>query len=108
MVNYRDHLNIIADILNVASRNAKKTKIMYQANLNYSVLQRYLSEASAASLINFDIQSRSFVLTQKGQEFLDAYKEYARNNHYVEKRLIEVSAKRKALEQLCLPSQANL
>ena len=108
LVNYRNHLTIIANILNVASHSAKKTQIMYQANLSYSVLQRYLSEVSAASLINFDSQSQSFVLTQKGRKFLNTYKEYAKNSKHVEKRISEVSAKRKALEQLCLPSQFDV
>jgi len=76
---------------------------MYQANLSFNVLQRYLSEISAASLINFDIQSQSFTLTSKGQDFLNAYKEYIKNNQCMEKSLSKVSANRKALEQLCLP-----
>jgi len=108
LVNYRDHLTIIANILNVASHRAKKTQIMYQANLSYSVLQRYLTEVSTASLISFDSQSQSFVLTQKGRNFLNTYKQYARNTKHVEKRLGEVSAMREALEQLCLPSQVDL
>jgi len=105
LVNYRDRLDIVADILNVASHAAKKTQIMYKANLSYSVLQKYLSEVSAASLIDFESGSQSFVLTPKGQEFLDAYKIYAKSHRYVEKRLTEVSEKKKVLEKLCLPSQ---
>lgn len=101
LVNYRNHFEIVADILNVASRTAKKTQIMYQANLSYNVLQRYLSELAAASLVNFESQSQSYVLTPKGQEFLQAYKEYAKTSQHVEKRLNEVAAKRKTLEQLC-------
>ena len=54
MVNYRDRLDIIADILNVVSREAKKTQIMYQANLSYKVLQRYLNEIVDASLVTFE------------------------------------------------------
>ena len=108
LVNYRDHLTIVASILNVASHNAKKTQIMYQANLSYSVLQRYLLEVSSASLISFDGQSQSFVLTQKGREFLNAYKECAKNSRHIEKRLSEVISMRKTLEQLCLPSQASI
>ena len=44
MGNYRGKLDIIADILRVVSGNAKKTQIMYQANLSYRVLQKYLAE----------------------------------------------------------------
>jgi predicted transcriptional regulator len=100
-VNYRDRFDIIADILNVAGHNAKKTQIMYQANLSHSVLQRYLSELAAASLVIFDSQSRNFILTPKGQEFLLAYRAYSKSSLRVEKRLTEVAAKKKILEQLC-------
>jgi predicted transcriptional regulator len=105
LVNYRDRLEIVADILNVAGSNAKKTQIMYQANLSYSVLQRYLSEIAAASLISFDRESQRFVLTPKGKEFLYAYKLYSKTSQHMEKRLSEVAAKKKILEQLCLPSE---
>jgi predicted transcriptional regulator len=107
-VNYRDRLDIIADILNVTGHNAKKTQIMYQANLSYSVLQRYLSEVAAASLVSFESQSQSFVLTSKGREFLQAYKKYNKSSQHVEKRLSEVAAKKKLLEKLCLPSQTEV
>jgi predicted transcriptional regulator len=104
-LNYRDRLDIIADILQVAEHNAKKTQILYQANLSYNVLQRYLSEVAAASLVSFESDSQSFMLTAKGKEFLQGYKKYSKNSARVEKRLSEVAAKRKVLEQLCLPSQ---
>ena len=107
MVNYRDRLDIIADILNVASREAKKTQIMYQANLSYKVLQRYLSEIVTASLIRFEDNKQCYLLTGKGHEYLDAYKEYARYSKTMEKRLNDFSVKRKILENLCPINQAE-
>jgi predicted transcriptional regulator len=101
LVNYRDRLDIIADILNVASREAKKTQIMYQANLSYKVLQRYLNEIVTASLIKFEQSRQCYQLTDKGREYLDAYKEYARLSKTLEKRLSDFSTKRKILENLC-------
>ena len=99
--NYRDRLDIIADILNVASREAKKTQIMYQANLSYKVLQRYLTETIEASLVTFQNQNQSYKLTFKGQEYLYAYKEYARCSKNMEKHLYDFSIKKKVLENLC-------
>ena len=101
MVNYRDRLDIIADMLNVASREAKKTQIMYQANLSYKVLQRYLNEIVTASLVRFEDNKQCYLLTGKGHEYLDAYKEYARYGKTMEKRLNDFSTKRKILENLC-------
>lgn len=101
MVNYRDRLDIIADILAVVSREAKKTQIMYQANLSYKVLQRYLTEIVDAALVKFQEANQIYLLTGKGHEYLDAYKEYSRCSKSMEKRLNEFTSKRKILENLC-------
>ncbi|MCW4029149.1 MAG: winged helix-turn-helix domain-containing protein [Candidatus Bathyarchaeota archaeon] len=101
MGTYRDRLDIIADILNVASREAKKTQIMYQANLSYKVLQRYLAEIVEASLVEYKKHNQRYFLTFKGQQYLDAYKDYARYSKTIEKRLNDFSTKRKNLETLC-------
>jgi predicted transcriptional regulator len=105
--NYRDRLDIIADILNVVSREAKKTQIMYQANLSYKVLQRYLGEIVEASLILFENENQRYLLTGKGQEYLVAYKDYSKCSKTMEKRLNEFSSKRRILEDLC-PSKNEL
>ena len=107
MVTYRDRLDIIADILNVVSREAKKTQIMYQANLSYKVLQRYLNEIAEASLVTFQDTNQIYLLTSKGHDYLDAYKEYQRVSKTMEKRLNDFSLKRKILETLC-PAKPNL
>ncbi len=107
LVNYRDRLDIIADILNVVSREAKKTQIMYQANLSYKVLQRYLTEITEASLISFEHVNQSYLLTGKGHEYLVAYKEYSRCSKSMEKRLNDFSTKRKILESLCPTRMQN-
>ena len=101
MRTYRDRLDIIADVLNVAGRNARKTQIMYQANLSFSVLQKYLSEIAEASLVSFEAETQRFILTSKGQEFLDAYKAYSKTSQSAKKRLNEFAAKRKDLENMC-------
>jgi predicted transcriptional regulator len=101
MGSYRGRIDIIADILHVVSGNAKKTQIMYQANLSYKVLQRYLTEILEASLISFEGNEQHYVLTSKGHEFLEAYKDYSRTNKSIEKRLNEICTKKKLLEQLC-------
>jgi predicted transcriptional regulator len=98
---YRSQLDIIADILRVVSQNAKKTQIMYQANLSYRVLQRYLRRITEASLVDFEDEANCYVLTSKGEEFLEAYKKYDKTNKTLEKRVNEANNKRKDLEALC-------
>ena len=101
MVNYRGRLDIIADILRVVSGNAKKTQIMYQANLSYKVLQKYLAEIVEASLVSFESEKKCFVLTSKGWVFLEKYKEYSRRSKHVGGQLDEIHNRRRVLEELC-------
>jgi predicted transcriptional regulator len=98
---YRGRLDIIADVLLVVSVDAKKTQIMYGANLSYRVLKRYLAETTAACLISFEDARKCYVLTDKGREFLGAYQKYSRISKHVEKRLSDVHAKEKLLYSLC-------
>lgn len=101
MGSYRHRLDIIADILRVVSGSAKKTQIMYQANLSYAVMQKYLAEMTDASLISFEDDKRCYVLTNKGSAFLDAYHEYSKTNRHMEQRLNDVRNKKDVLEKLC-------
>lgn len=100
MGSYRGRLDIIADILDVARQGAKKTKIMYHANLSYKLLSKYLTEVIQAYLVRFDRKGRCYVLTSKGREFLERYKEYSRRNKHVEKQLNDLQDKRKSLREL--------
>jgi predicted transcriptional regulator len=98
---YRSKLDIVADILRVAGQNPKKTQIMYQANLSYKVLQKYLKETLAASLICHSEEESCYKLTGKGREFLDAYQGYAKTSRRCEERLNEVESKKNKLENMC-------
>jgi predicted transcriptional regulator len=100
-MNYRGRLDIIADVLSVASREAKRTQIMYQANLSYKILLRYLDEVVAASLVSFNPEQNRYILTEKGKNFLITYREYFKTSKGVEKRLDEVRRKKLTLEELC-------
>lgn len=101
MGNYRRRLDIIADILDVARGNPRKTQIMFQANLSYKVLQKYLGEIMASSLVCFEDENQCYVLTDKGREFLDAYQKYSKTNKRIKRRINEANAKKKVLEKLC-------
>ena len=98
---YRSRFDIIDDVLNVISGKAKKTQIMYQANLSYRLLQKYLDEVKRSGLVQYERKDRCYVLTDKGREFLQAYKEYSRRASFVEKHLNHFKLKEKVLEKLC-------
>ena len=101
MRSYRDRYEIIADILEIAKRNPKKTQIMYQANLSYKVCKKYLSEIENASLIFYLGEERCYTLTEKGKEFLELYDKYSKDNMFLQKKLKDVHVKQEMLEKLC-------
>jgi predicted transcriptional regulator len=98
---HRSKLDIIADMLHVTEDGAKKTQIMYRANLNYGLLSKRLSEIRTACLISFERKRRCYVLTSKGKQFLEVYEEYQKCISNLEKHANEVDGKKKILENLC-------
>lgn len=100
MSKYRDRLQIIASILRIASRRAKKTQIMYQANLSYKLLCRYLNEVQDAGLVFYENEG-CYALTAKGKEFLSRHEEYSKRRRNLEQHLDHVSGQKAALEEMC-------
>jgi len=100
MSKYRDRLQIIASILVIASKRAKKTQIMYQANLSYKLLCRYLQEVQGAGLVSFE-NEECYVLTAKGKEFLNKHEEYSKRCRSLEERLNHVNHEKIVLEKMC-------
>lgn len=100
MSKYRDRLQIVADILSIASRRTKKTQIMYQANLSYKLLCLYLGKVLDAGLVNSD-NDNCYVLTAKGKEFLNRHEMYSKRCKSLEEKLIHVSNEKTTLEEMC-------
>ena len=100
MAKYRDRLQIVADILAIASSGAKKTRIMYQANLSYRLLCRYLGEVMDAGLVGCD-DGGLYVLTSKGKDFLSKYGEYSKRRERLKVHLNYVDNEKTMLEQMC-------
>ena len=101
MRTYRDSFDIIADILRITKKSSKKTQIMYQANLSYKVLQKYLSNIIKFNLIKFQKEDHCYTLTSKGQVFLELYHEYYQSNKSVEKQLKDLFDKKNTLKSFC-------
>jgi len=64
----RGKLEIIADVLLVAREGAKKTQIVYNANLNFKRIENYLPYLEEKGLI--ESMCREYKTTEKGKEFL--------------------------------------
>jgi len=70
----RNRMDITADILRIAMRGAKKTHIVYGANLNFKILQEYLEELEGAGLIRNRVDREgSIEVTEKGVQYLQYY-----------------------------------
>ncbi|MGD9130663.1 MAG: winged helix-turn-helix domain-containing protein [Candidatus Bathyarchaeota archaeon] len=75
----RSDIDIMANILTVAKKGAKKTRIMYNCNLSHSQLQLYLQILREMELLTFyskkeGAKQNYFETASKGLEFLDAYR----------------------------------
>ncbi len=71
----RNDIDICADILKVARVGAKKTHLVYKANLNFEIVKKYLSRLSENRLISSE--NGHYITTEEGMKFLDSYQEFA-------------------------------
>src|SRR5919197_1076214 len=73
--NSRGKIQIMGDVLVLATSGIKKTHIMYRANLSYEQVHLYLGELIAKRLIAQDVSPDGVVYrtTEKGREFLQYY-----------------------------------
>jgi len=67
----RNNLDICADILKVSRGGAKKTHLVYKANLNFKIVKRYLDHLVDNELLESD--EGTFYLTEKGSRFIEKY-----------------------------------
>lgn len=105
MGKYRDRLQIVADMLSVVSGNdAKKTRIMYLANLSWDLLNRYLNDLMEAGLLSFG-SSDCYVLTPKGKLYLYKFSEYSKRCEKVEEHLNDLDKEKRTLENMCFNMQ---
>jgi predicted transcriptional regulator len=94
-------------MLSAMNDRAKKTHIMYRANLSYELLVKYLDFLVFSYLARFEQREGRYVLTAKGEEFLDQYRAYLDRNEHVKKHINDIDARRKALEDLCSGNQES-
>ena len=75
-------MDIIADILKIAQYGARKSHIVYKANLNFKVLKEYVEKMEKVGLIISQEEKRNTIeTTDKGLIYLKNYYDFKR---YVE------------------------
>ncbi len=74
-ITYRDRIDIISQILEIANGgNATRSKITYKAFLNYNQLKKNLTALTEKDLLRYNEDTHTFKTTEKGLRFLDIYK----------------------------------
>ena len=98
--NNRHSLDIVRDILSVASARTRKTRIMYQANLSFVQVEKYLRTLLENDLMCHDGDA-CYLITKKGQDFLNLYGDYVRRCELINSQVEKSAQDRALLEQLC-------
>ena len=71
----RTNSEITAEILSLCIKPQNKTKIMYETNLSWATLQRYLSQLLVRGLLEIHHSQIKYATTPKGLKFIDKWKE---------------------------------
>jgi predicted transcriptional regulator len=70
----RSKLEITADILRVAVGGARKSHIVYQANLNFQIIKNYLKELINSGLLQSPTNGgKLYTTTEKGIQYIHYY-----------------------------------
>lgn len=98
----RRRVEILAAILDAAVRargGARKTRIMYDANLSFSLLGKYLDETMNLGFLQHD--DGAYVTTEAGLKFLEQYGRYSSRYSRLKKELDASKTNWETLEQMC-------
>ena len=71
----RTNLEITAEILNFCKKPRTKTHVMYNTNLSWQMLQKYLSQLQSRRLLQVHHSVTKYATTQKGLKFVEKWKE---------------------------------
>ena len=87
---HRTKEDIIADMLVAVSNNTKirKTHIMYEANLSYKLLRRYLRMITPRFLRLEE--NGTYSITEEGLRYLEVYTRYKESERLLLKRKLEL------------------
>lgn len=104
---YRRKLEIVVDMLSVAVVKAKKTRIMYRANLSYRLVEKYLRNLLDSGLVELDDDS-FYQVTFKGKEFLQLYADYVERCRRIDEEISGAQKDVLLLEDMCFNNEGNV
>ena len=103
---YRCNLEIARDMLLIASVKVRKTRLMYQANLSYQVMEKYLKTLLDNDLVECHDDS-CYLITQKGKEFIQMYSDYLERHRRIREEIDDFDKDRLTLENMCFNIDSN-
>lgn len=77
----RNNLDICADILRVSRGGAKKTHLVYKANLNFNIVKKYITGLTESGLL--EKNGERFYVTEEGKLFIDRYNKLSSPFHVI-------------------------
>jgi predicted transcriptional regulator len=95
----RDRVSIVAAILEAAHAGSSKTRIMFNANLSFCLLEKYLDVALGAGFIQ--LEGSRYLLTERGREFLKQYRFFEERYVRTQRLLETLVCERERLTRFC-------
>ena len=95
----RDRLSIIAAILEAVNSGVSKTRILFMANLSFSLLEKYLDVVVGAGFVR--AEGCRYEMTEHGREYLKQYKNFHARYVMAQKLLEALGCERDKLALMC-------
>lgn len=103
----RSSLEIVRDMLFVATERCRKTRILYDAHLNYRLLEKYLKILLENGLLKC-VDGSCYLVTKKGKEFLQDYDEYIERCKKIGEEIEGARKEKLALKNLCFNNKQRI
>lgn len=69
----RNSLDIYSDILNISVSGAKKTHIVYKANLNFNIAKKHIDALMERGFV--EENAKLYFTTERGKIFVEDYRQ---------------------------------
>lgn len=102
----RRRLEIVRDMLSAAVEKTRKTRIMYQANLSYRLMEKYLQNLLESGLLEC-VDDSFYLITWRGKEFLQMYDDYLDRCKKIGEEIRGAQNDKLLLENLCFNNENN-
>ena len=100
----RSSLEIVRDMLSVATERSRKTRILYDAHINYRLLEKYLKILLENELLK-TVDDSYYLITWKGKNFLQNYEEHLERCKRIGEEINDACKEKLALKNMCFNNE---